>query len=167
MTRIQSNVMPCSPVLGSSPRRQLACAAHEDEPNPRAAADQEIYGSDRRLGVEPGPQAAVPQHDLVLGVDRFREAPPGAAGARQCRRSRRQPERNDVHDRPERGIRVVSSRRDLPLGEHRTEPKVALRLACAHKVVAGAKRSDEAIGRELGEEPPHARNLARVSGIRS
>ena len=115
-----------------------AAREHEHEADAWIA----LGGLDRRLDrgdrVQPVPDAAVPQHDLVLladpGQTRPRSRPLDA-----LRRLRRDPERHLVDERAERGVGRVGGGTDQARGEQRAEVEVALAPAAADEVMAAVR----------------------------
>ena len=135
--------------LGLAARR----AAHEHEPQSRASRRELRHRADRGGRVEPVPDAAVPEHELLVAAAR---ADPAA-----LRRLGRHAERDDVQHRAQRRVIVVALGREQALGEHRPEPQVALLLRRAHDVARVAQRGEDAVQRQRPGDAPHRARAAR------
>ncbi len=136
-----------APRVSRGRRSRAPAREHEDKAHARVALGGLDGRRHRGDGVEPVPDAAVPQHDLGVVADpgeaRLR---PGAldalaAARRGCRTA-------PGRERPERGVGRVGRGTDQARREQRAEVEVALAVAAADEVVAGVQRLEEVVERD-------------------
>ncbi len=142
------------------PRGVVRCA-HEDESRlgaPRGKQRERAHGT---RGVEPVPDAAVPEHDLVVLAERGNAFAHRVAVACLWRLGR-QAERHDVDDRAEARIAIVVAWVDHASAVHRSQPQISLLLARTDEVVAGLQRRVQTVDREIHHEAPLERGPVRV-----
>ena len=145
-------------------RRMLRAPPMNTRRTVRAPLGEARHRADRGLGVQPAPDAAVPQHELAVRR-RARRSPRAGRPRRTAAaraRARRRARASITCAASGRGRRAPGPIRRS--AEHRAEPQVALCLAGAHEVVARAQRGVQAVERR---GRAHARRIQRAGGRRA